>query len=138
MKNTYYKKRFNPYLVDLDFNILEKCVPLVQFREMVLKYISEIDICMNLRSLVPFIVSLGGVLLDYVTTTIGLSLGFRETHPHYSPVYALLIFWGCLTILHLTLPKAWVWRLNIHIIAFLSYLGAVNNLLVLLPYLLSI
>ena len=93
---------------------------------------------MNLKDLMPFILSLGGVLSDYATTSVGLSLGFRETHPQYSPIYALIIFWGCLAILHLTLPKSWIWRLNMHILALASYLGAINNLLVLLPYLLSV
>jgi len=80
----------------------------------------------------PFALSLGGVLSDYVTTTMGLGLGFYETHPQYHPVSALLIFWGAITLLTLTLPKKNPWRLSVYGFALAPYLGAVNNLLVIL------
>lgn len=41
-----------------------------------------------------FIISLFGVVSDYITTTIGLSLGFYETHPEYHPLKALGLFWA--------------------------------------------
>lgn len=80
----------------------------------------------------PFLVSLVGVLSDYVTTRIGLSLGFYETHPQYHPILALLVFWGTLTMLMLTLPKKRPWNLSLHGLALWSFLGAVNNILVIL------
>jgi hypothetical protein len=45
-----------------------------------------------LAILMPFLISLGGVVFDYWTTTIGLSMGFVETHPQYHPFKALAIF----------------------------------------------
>ena len=80
----------------------------------------------------PFLVSLLGVVLDYLTTCIGLSRGFYETHLQYSPVLALMIFWGALSILFLALPKEASWKNSILFIASWSFLGVVNNSLVLL------
>jgi len=82
--------------------------------------------------IMPFVLSLGGVLSDYMTTVIGLSLGFCESHPHYHPIFALLIFWGVITSLTLTVPKRNPWKLCPYGFALVSYLGAVNNLLVIL------
>jgi len=87
---------------------------------------------MRLREMTPFILSLGGVLADYVTTTIGLGLGFTETHPQYHPLTALAIFWGAITVLTLTMPRRSPWNLAVHGIALVSFLGGVNNLLVIL------
>jgi len=80
----------------------------------------------------PFLVSLLGVVLDYATTCIGLSRGFYETHSQYSPVLALMIFWGALSILSLVLPRRNPWKSIMMFIALWSFLGAVNNSLVLL------
>lgn len=85
-----------------------------------------------IKRLLPFILSLGGVLSDYLTTTIGLGLGFYETHPAYHPLKALLIFWGAITVLTLLLPREKPWRTSINGIALASYLGALNNTLVIL------
>jgi len=85
-----------------------------------------------MRRTVPFLLSLGGVLSDYLTTRIGLSLGFYETHPHYNPVLALLIFWGAVALLTATLPKRRSWNLSINGLASISYLGVINNILVIL------
>lgn len=85
-----------------------------------------------IKRLLPFILSLGGVLSDYLTTTIGLGLGFYETHPAYHPFKALLIFWGAITVLTLLLPREKPWRISINGIALASYLGALNNTLVIL------
>jgi hypothetical protein len=82
----------------------------------------------------PFLLALGGVISDYVTTTIGLNMnmGFYEIHPQYSPVWALLFFWGAIAILTLTLPKEKPWNLATNGLALASYIGAVNNTLVIL------
>ncbi|MFH0748621.1 MAG: hypothetical protein V1915_01685 [Candidatus Bathyarchaeota archaeon] len=78
----------------------------------------------------PFLISLGGVIADYISTNIGLGLGFYETHAQYNPVYALLIFWGALTLLTVTLPKRKIWEMTKTIFAAASFLGFVNNTLV--------
>ena len=80
----------------------------------------------------PFLISLFGVISDYITTRIGLDLGFYETHPQYHPLNALLMFWGASIILTFTLPKNRRWLLGINGLASASYLGAINNLLVIL------
>lgn len=85
-----------------------------------------------IKRFLPFMLSLGGVLSDYITTTIGLAQGFHETHPNYHPLFALLVFWGVIAILALLLPKERPWRLSINTVALISYLGAVNNTLVIL------
>ena len=82
----------------------------------------------------PFLIALGGVLSDYATTTYALNFctGLYETHPQYSPIWALLIFWGAIAVLTLTLPKKKPWNISINGIASASFIGAVNNLLVIL------
>jgi len=86
------------------------------------------------RWITPFLIALGGVLSDYATTTYALNYctGLYETHPQYSPVWALLIFWGAITVLTLTLPKKKPWNISINGLASASYLGAINNILVIL------
>jgi len=86
----------------------------------------------DMRRFTPFVLSLGGVLSDYLTTTIGLGLGFYETHSAYHPLNALLIFWGIITVLTFLLPREKPWVMSINGIALASYLGAVNNTLVIL------
>ena len=78
----------------------------------------------------PFLISLAGIMADYLTTSIGLGLGFYETHPQYHPLYALAIFWGSLTLLTLTLPKRRFWEASKNILASASFLGSLNNTLV--------
>jgi hypothetical protein len=87
---------------------------------------------LKLRDFLPFLLSLSGVLLDYLTTIIGLSLGFYETHSAYHPLKALFIFWGAITLLVLLLPKERIWKISINGLALISYLGFVNNTLVIL------
>ena len=82
--------------------------------------------------LIPFLVSLSGILLDYWTTCVGLSMGFIETHPEYHPLKALAIFWGAIAVLTATLPKTRKWMISINALGSLSYLGAINNILVIL------
>ncbi|MEM4981231.1 MAG: hypothetical protein QXI48_04245 [Candidatus Bathyarchaeia archaeon] len=83
-------------------------------------------------ALIPFLISLSGILLDYWTTTIGLNMGFVETHPEYHPLKALAIFWSAITILTISLPKTRRWRISINILALFPYLGVINNVLVIL------
>ena len=78
----------------------------------------------------PYLFSIAGVLLDYLTTNIGLGLGLRETNPLYNPVLALTIFWGMLTFLNLTLPKKDLWNIGKNILVLASFFAAFNNILV--------
>ena len=87
-----------------------------------------------MKKLTPFILSLGGIMSDYMTTMIGLSLGLAEAHPSYHPLNALVIFWGAITLLTLLLPREKLWAISINGIAMASYLGVVNNTLVLVRF----
>ena len=80
----------------------------------------------------PFLISLAGIIADYLTTRIGLNLGFYETHLQYQPAYALIIFWGSLTLLTLTLPKGEFWKMTKNALASVTFLGAINNTLVII------
>lgn len=80
----------------------------------------------------PFLLTLGGVFSDYVTTGIGLGMGYYESQPNYHPLLALLVFWGIAAILVLLLPKERPWRISINTLTLTSYLGAVNNASVIL------
>jgi hypothetical protein len=86
----------------------------------------------EVKTLAPFLISLTGVTLDYLTTTIGQGLGFHETHAQYQPSIALAIFWGALTLLTIALPKERKWSISKNILASASLLGCVNNTLVIL------
>ena len=80
-----------------------------------------------LKRISPYLLSLGGVLSDYTTTTQGLRLGFSEINSHYHPVLALVVFWGLITLLAWALPKKNSMNLGVHALVFLSFLGAINN-----------
>lgn len=82
----------------------------------------------------PFVVALGGILSDYATTTYALNFcaGLYETHPQYSPLWALIIFWGAIAVLTLTLPRRRPWNISINGLSLVSYTGAINNILVIL------
>jgi len=83
-----------------------------------------------IRESLPFLVSLAGVLSDYLTTTIGLRFGFYETHMYYHPITALAIIWTALLVLSLTLPKKGIWYVGTMGIALAPFIGAVNNIIV--------
>jgi len=80
----------------------------------------------------PFLLALGGVVSDYISTIIGLSLGFHETNPQYHPLWALLYFWGVLAILTVALPRKKTSTISVNGLALASYIGAINNVLVML------
>jgi len=83
-------------------------------------------------SVLPFLLALGGIILDYVSTTIGLSMGLYETNPQYHPVWALLYFWGIMIMFTLLISKKKVRMLSLYGLAITSYLGIANNILVIL------
>jgi hypothetical protein len=84
--------------------------------------------------MLPFLLALSGVIADYATTIIGLNFcsGLYEINPQYSPVWALLIFWGAIAVLTVALPKKKPWTLSINGLALTPYIGAINNTLVIL------
>jgi len=73
-----------------------------------------------------------GVAADYVSTRVGLGRGFYETHAQYHPLLALAIFWTAMAVLVLSLPRGRLWERSIRFIASWSFLGVVNNTLVIL------
>jgi len=81
-------------------------------------------------SVLPYLISLVGVLSDYLTTTLGLDLGFYESNPFFNTLLAVAIFWGTLAFLNLMLPKGKVWTVSKDIFVLVSFLGAINNTLV--------
>jgi len=83
-----------------------------------------------LEKFTPFVLSLSGILSDYLTTRIGLGLGFQESNANYHPLNALCIFWVVAALLTTFMPKEKHWVISIHCIALAPYLGMVNNLLV--------
>ncbi|MCJ7635715.1 hypothetical protein MUP77_25400 [Candidatus Bathyarchaeota archaeon] len=84
----------------------------------------------KMAATLPYLVSLIGVLADFYTTTVGLRLGLQETNAFYSPLLALSIFWGALTVLTLTLPEKRICTLSKNVLASISFIGAFNNTLV--------
>ncbi len=84
--------------------------------------------------IMPFILALCGIITDYLTTTMGLNFftGFRETNASYSPIWAILYFWGAIAVLTMTLPRKRPWSWGTTGLALASYFGAVNNVLVIM------
>lgn len=74
-----------------------------------------------------------GVVSDYATTVTGLCLGFCETNPHYSPVWAFLFFAWATAILFMALPRK-IRKLGATGLALSPYLAAANNILVILGF----
>ena len=87
---------------------------------------------MRFESLAPYVISTLGVVSDLMTTQLGLANGLREAHILYHPVYAVAIFWSVIAIATLGLPKRALWRIPVYIIAYIPFLGAFNNILVIL------
>jgi hypothetical protein len=84
------------------------------------------------RSLTPFLLALGGVSTDFLTTQIGLTMGLREANPNYHPMYACVIFFTILYLLTKLLPPQKLWKRLTIGVALVSYFGTVHNILVLL------
>lgn len=80
----------------------------------------------------PFFLAFCGVLSDYLTTILGLGMGFCEACPNYHPVYALAAFSGSIALLTLAVPRKKPWNLCSIGLALSSYLGTANNILVIL------
>jgi hypothetical protein len=77
----------------------------------------------------PFAIAAIGVLLDALTTIVGLSIGLHEINSHYNPVFALLIFWSLIAISRL-LPQTRSVRFFAFLLSVAPFVGFVNNSLV--------
>lgn len=80
---------------------------------------------------IPYLLAVLGIVSDWVTTQIGLSRGFYETHDTYSPLWAFLIFVGVLAFLDVVLGDFKYKQVGMSAIACICFLGAANNILVL-------
>lgn len=77
----------------------------------------------------PYLTTLTGILLDYLTTTIGLNMGFQETNLLYHPATALLIFWGTLTLINKTIPQKNIITITQTLLTVTTFLAPLNNTL---------
>ena len=77
-------------------------------------------------------IALLGVISDWITTQVGLGMGYYETHLMYHPVLALAIIWTPIMFLLMVLPRDGRWDYAIYFIASWSFIGAVNNILVIM------
>jgi hypothetical protein len=102
-------------------NTYRKCVSIIRIKDISVRFWAP-----------PFLLALGGVISDYASTFVGLSIGFYETNPQYHPVWALLYFWGIISTLALFMPKKRIRILSVYGFALASYLGGLNNILVIL------
>ena len=84
----------------------------------------------QLEMTIPYMIAALGVALDFVTTQVGLARGFLETHPLYSPISSLVIFYALLTVSALALPRGNIRRMFIFAIAWLTFVGVINNIFV--------
>jgi hypothetical protein len=80
----------------------------------------------------PYLISMLGVLLDYLTTAMGLGLGLYESHPSFNPLLAVAAFWGIQALVNLMLPKGRVRTFSTRMFVIVSFLGALNNTLVIM------
>jgi hypothetical protein len=76
-------------------------------------------------------IALLGVGLDWVTTQAGLGMGYDETHLTYHPFLALMIFVSSVSLL-MALPRGRKWDAAICFLASWSFLGTLNNILVIM------
>ena len=83
---------------------------------------------------IPFLLAFGGVVSDYLSTRLGLRLGFVETHLHYHPIHGLTFFLSLIAVLTLLLPRRRRFKLIPLSVAFISYLGIINNALVIVGW----
>jgi hypothetical protein len=82
--------------------------------------------------MLPFLLALGGIMSDFISTTIGLGMGLCEANPQYNPLWALLVYWGAIMILYLTCYQKKFWTMSADVVALTSYLGFINNTLLIL------
>ena len=76
-------------------------------------------------------ISIAGVLADYITTQIGLTKGFIETHPQYTPINALVIFTLVNLIIAIVKCNNKWHNAAQYILSAVVWYGAINNICVL-------
>ena len=103
---------------------------LIPIKSLKLVFYQFFTILKRIGNVLPYLVSLIGVLLDYLTTTVGLSLGLHETNSLYHPVLSLIIFWVILTFMNLALPRKGLWNICKNVYASTPFLAAFSNILV--------
>jgi len=84
---------------------------------------------MNFREI--YFSTLCGSSLDFLTTTIGLNLGFAEINTNYHPAWAILFYTFTTVIFHLTLSDNIRKVCSVGLVV-LSFVAAVNNIMVIL------
>ena len=82
---------------------------------------------MNFREI--YFSTLCGSSLDFITTTIGLNLGFAEINTNYHPAWAILFYTLTTVIFHLTLPDN-IRKVSFIVLVSLSFVAAINNIMV--------
>jgi len=80
----------------------------------------------------PYEVATIGVIGDYASTLIGLSVGCYETHPTYSPLNAALFWFIILTIIRFTFRKSKYQEKIMTVFSILSLYGVIHNILYLI------
>ena len=81
---------------------------------------------------IPLGVASSGIILDYLTTSVGLQCGLSEANPAYHPLWAVLVFFSLIAVLTVFSRRQRYMKWSVIGFASLSYLGAINNTLVLL------
>ena len=70
-----------------------------------------------------------GVVSDWITTQVGLGMGYYETHLMYNPVLALAIIWTAIIFLLMVLPRGGRWDYAIYFLASWSFIGAREDMI---------
>jgi hypothetical protein len=79
----------------------------------------------------PYIISWLGEAADCITSYVGIKhFNCWETHLSYSPVFAGLFFTFFLTLVATLLPQSRFTKAYSYFVAFLPWLGPINNLIV--------
>jgi hypothetical protein len=83
----------------------------------------------SVKFLRPYFLVLCGASLDFITTKIGLSMGFVEINPNYHLVWAYLVYTLVTIMLHFSLSGN-IRKIGFTIFVLASFMAAVNNVLV--------
>jgi hypothetical protein len=96
-------------------------------------YVAQNQACFQ-NHIIPFLLVIGGIVSDYLTSHVGLSMGFYEVHPQYHPLWGFTVFFSVITVLTVLLPRHKLGRFSTIGVALLSYLGTINNTLLILSF----
>lgn len=94
-----------------------------------LEKLNKLIFPLNLKR--PYIICTVGIIGDYITSVIGLSVGCYERHPNYSPVNAIIFWMLVLSFLRLVFRKSRHREKIMSAFSICSLAGLINNLLVL-------